>query len=144
MTPRELTELLPCPFCGGSNLTLTHNTDLAITFIACGDDVGKGGCGLVASYRPHLQGMEAIAAWNLRQPSGEWVSVSERLPDNENPQIAYSKGTGRTLAWHCPHRGWFSAQYGMVPLPLITHWQPLPAAPAKDTDAALSAGGEGK
>lgn len=54
-----------CPFCGNPNVQ-AHHSEAHITFLLCGDDVGKGGCGAIVSFRPMLIGSEAIAAYNRR------------------------------------------------------------------------------
>lgn len=68
MTDRALAG---CAFCGGKQLEMHHNG--SITFMLCGDEWARGGCGAVVSFRPNLAGSAAIAAWNRRAPSRDEV-----------------------------------------------------------------------
>ena len=57
-------ELLPCPFCGGTDLYWPHGTDPAV--IECG---GKNGCGARSGVQDEQTEARAAAAWNRRAPS---------------------------------------------------------------------------
>lgn len=59
---------LVCPFCGNALVLLEHNVTLDITFVLCGDDWGRGGCGAVVSFRPRLTGTDTLEAYNRRVP----------------------------------------------------------------------------
>ena len=53
--------LLPCPFCGGTDLYWPYGTDPAV--VKCG---GKGGCGAESGVGDEQTKEAAIAAWNRR------------------------------------------------------------------------------
>jgi hypothetical protein len=55
-----------CPFCGNAKVEIHHNAQAGITFLLCGDDQGRGGCGAVVSFRPNLTGSKAVQAYNHR------------------------------------------------------------------------------
>lgn len=75
----------------------------------------------------------------------EWIPVTERLPSDEKPVLAYygynNDGdyglammfTG-TLSYFCfdPNPHWQHESTGLV----VTHWMPLPQPPKGDTDEA--------
>lgn len=54
-----------CPFCGNADVEV-HQGPQNITFLLCGDEHGRGGCGAVVSFRPNLTGSAAIAAYDRR------------------------------------------------------------------------------
>lgn len=59
------TPLDRCPFCAGR--VFLHHAQDGIAYITCGQyDDGRDGCGAVVSFRPRLQGNDAIKAWNRR------------------------------------------------------------------------------
>ena len=64
----KMTELKPCPFCGGTKLTIkscnetTEDNNFENYAVCC--DFTHGGCGASSGYRPNRG--EAIEAWNRR------------------------------------------------------------------------------
>lgn len=68
---------------------------------------------------------------------GEWIPVSERMPDNTEPVLCIEKradfGTyGQPfVCWHDGGRWVGKTNYR----PIVTHWMPLPAAPQEVSDA---------
>ena len=67
-------ELLPCPFCGGTDLYWPHGTDPAV--IECG---GKNGCGARSGVQDEQTEAHAAAAWNRRSPSPRDQACSAML-----------------------------------------------------------------
>ena len=69
-----MSELKPCPFCGGTKITIANCVELEAcnNFEECTDrenvavvcDLNQGGCGASSGYRATFA--EAIAAWNRR------------------------------------------------------------------------------
>lgn len=58
-----MTELKPCPFCGGEKaIRLWRDESENLYTVAC--DFTKGGCGVSCGYYEHEE--EAIQAWNTR------------------------------------------------------------------------------
>ena len=64
-------DLCACPFCGNPLVQVHHNTQVNITYLLCGDDYGRGGCGAVVSFRPNLTGRAAMDAYNRRAAAVE-------------------------------------------------------------------------
>lgn len=63
-----MTDLQPCPFCGGK-VTTRMNSVMGnlMTYILCGSkDDGSDGCGAITSFRPHKYGEQAARAFNRR------------------------------------------------------------------------------
>ena len=70
----KMTELKPCPFCGGEKLIITDCKELEecsnfekCEYVNCYTvccDFEQGGCGATSGYRLHKE--EAIEAWNKR------------------------------------------------------------------------------
>lgn len=84
-----LDDLAPCPFCGNAKVEIHHNVQAAITFMLCGDDQGRGGCGAVVSFRPNLTGSKAIQAYNQRAHAAE---IERNARDAERYRWLCEKG----------------------------------------------------
>lgn len=94
MTERKAFELLPCPFCGGTDIDPSmasgyHAGDTQRPIIAAGCS-GCGAVGPTVSAPTRAAGeAKSVTAWNARAAStGEWISVDERLPDAETKVLA--------------------------------------------------------
>lgn len=64
-----------------------------------------------------------------------WVSVQDRLPEAAADYITHCRGSVLVLSWHyseveCQYVFSYYTEDGWVKESGITHWQPLPAAPA--------------
>ena len=105
-----MTELLPCPFCGGK------------PYLA---NVAMVGCAYVVCTDCRIQGDDgsqerAIAAWNRRAPV--WQPIATAPKDGTRVDLWHS-ANGRIP--DCRHVEAYSA---------VTHWQPLPAPPQEPTN----------
>lgn len=59
----------------------------------------------------------------------EWISVDERLPDDNDRVIAFRPNESETSAYkYCVMWGW-SVKVSLKQHRGITHWMPLPPAP---------------
>ena len=58
-----MSELLPCPFCGGEANVIDHHNDNGSVSVGCNNDTCLGFSGLGWLYKTEA---EAIAAWNSR------------------------------------------------------------------------------
>ena len=60
-----------------------------------------------------------------------WIPVTERLPEEYNRVLVYSKATrmGRGIDFINADGNWFSTQK-------VSHWMPLPQPPQADKDGA--------
>ena len=58
-----MSELLPCPFCGGEANVIDHHNDDGSVSVGCNNDTCLGFSGLGWLYKTEA---EAIAAWNSR------------------------------------------------------------------------------
>ena len=105
-----MTELKPCPFCGGEATAIDGSKQ-----VWCSDCYADG---------PFTE--EHIAAWNHR--ASDWISVEERLPETGRGVLvhggmAYLSDQDR--AWHSMIDGNRRIQWA------VTHWMPLPEPPEK-------------
>ena len=112
-------ERRPCPFCG--HVAMVQST-VRTPFQP--DKIVLDCTHCKASGPEGANSLEAIVFWNRR--ADPWIPVGERLPDKgRNVLVCYgdtvSEGyIGRYDRWYDgPGR----------PIPVPTHWMPLPAAP---------------
>ena len=64
----------------------------------------------------------------------EWISVDERLPDDNDRVIAFRPNESETSAYkYCVMWGW-SVKVSLKQHRGITHWMPLPLAPEVKND----------
>lgn len=63
-----MTDLKPCPFCGGKVTTRMNSVmGITMTYILCGSaDDGSDGYGAITSFRPQKFGEQAVCAFNRR------------------------------------------------------------------------------
>ena len=129
-----MTELLPCPFCGGEGVLC--RPPLGRTYVCCDANFCSG---------PKNTDTEAIAAWNRRAPVWQLISTApkdgskvmlhgpvawlEYMFDDAAPLEeasvfgSFSDGEWRTET---------ANPYSDIVRP--THWQPLPAPPQEPTN----------
>lgn len=125
-----MSELLPCPFCGGTDIK-THDLYGTKWMTMC----EAGCCG-----RSGLTEEDSIKAWNTRADG--WVSVDDRLPEYGKPVIIIANGHRQNVIYFRDNGGedhptpdWYEVyRYGddtdaYIPAHLVTHWMPLPEAP---------------
>jgi hypothetical protein len=62
--------------------------------------------------------------------SGEWIPVTERLPERNKPVLVVDE-SGVNVGSYSPmlHDWWSLHGDRMAPGPAVTHWMPLPAPP---------------
>ena len=78
----------------------------------------------------------------------EWISVKDRLPEEDGQYLVFEKGAygtrtrtlrfakdGRKVDKYDFHRGWknvwyrYDSEWGHVTIDNVTHWMPLPQPP---------------
>lgn len=66
----------------------------------------------------------------------KWISVKERLPEEEDEYIVYYGESIVTTLMYIPSEKRFYG-WDQYPLPedVVTHWMPLPKAPKEEQDA---------
>ena len=58
-----------------------------------------------------------------------WVSVKDRLPENNDNVLIFS--AGRSIGWFCVLTNtWMK---GIAQIKGVTHWMPLPEPPQQET-----------
>lgn len=133
MTAPTTPELLPCPFCGGASNIGASSNGFASCFQLCLDCGAEGPAAHTVA--------KGEASWNTRAAlsapvSPGWISVDERLPKPNVDVLAVMRGKTKrsksriiTAAIEPSDGSWYELYGDDVEYP-ITHWQPMPAAPA--------------
>lgn len=128
-----MSELKPCPFCGGKAeqyVSLSYSIERSVGCTECGADA----VGSDWNTRPIEDALLARAeAAELElvelKERMRWIPVGERLPEERNSYLVlYHKTKTSYMAetiWH-PETGWVNPCG-------ITHWMPLPE-PTKEND----------
>ena len=117
-------DLLPCPFCGGSDIRVNGSRS---SFVQC------GGCG--AESRAEDDDRAAIAAWNGR--ADDWQPIATAPRDGTEVLIRCSCTGMWVVSWVVDvsreWMGWCVDDGKSDPYPLRgrqpTHWRPLPEGP---------------
>ena len=124
-------ELLPCPFCGSTDMQTSSN-GIESCFLVCGCGAEGPAC---FSY------VEALEAWNRRTqpPAGEvakdagWQDIESRPIESRSYLVC--NALGHVAPWidgvihNAPGSDSGDWEWGEA----ITHWQPLPAPPVLPT-----------
>lgn len=117
-----MSELKPCPFCGGeAHVAHYYGDTLCLEdpekytwFVSC---ASRGCPGSVQSpgYL-HRGEAEALAAWNRR--ASPWVPVTERLPEWSGYYPVWNPSPGRRpfVAWYDANRSKWDTKK------LVSHW----------------------
>jgi len=121
-------ELIPCPFCGNTNISIesawaiSESTNAGSAALC---PLHNGGCGATGRYS--IDPLVAAQSWNTRA-APEWISVEDRLPDIGkylvyiNPKFSHSFQAVATC---------FNDQFEVDgysdsnAADFITHWAPL-------------------
>lgn len=120
-----MSELLPCPFCGGDNLNMfEHHMQ---------GNRSKFGIVSAVGYRTvsRIQCRECeteapLEIWNAR-PS-PWVKVSERLPEDSGSYLVWTYEHPEFAYFNAESQGWSHPQIYLK----VTHWMPIPPVPEEE------------
>lgn len=126
-----MSELLPCPFCGGEEITIYGN-------LATGKHASCRSCGLQAPTETGVTNAQAVEYWNTRAspapsvaPSREWQDIETAPKDGTRIILCWDDSA--TLPAHVElgkRKGFAWANtYGHPFQGEPTHWMPLPAPP---------------
>ena len=94
----------------------------------CRDQCERDGCGYHCSEIAYVDDAPTV---------GGWVSVKDRLPEDETIVIIivkYEVGWYRAFAWHDAY-GWHSSaeEFNVEDSDYVTHWMSLPELPEEVT-----------
>jgi Lar family restriction alleviation protein len=112
----DTSALLPCPFCGGTELSIRTDLQSSIAYVVCSNCDAQGP---LASFAETL----AAAAWNQRNT---WQPI-ETAPVDAVEILVLDGRKVKSVVSSGPEAGCFSNEFGdeesLVWFP--THWQPL-------------------
>ncbi len=129
-------ELLPCPFCGKLEtlrmIYLPAEKRECVYHVVC--DADSGGCGASTGWN-HETPEEAANEWNTR--ASGWIPCSERLPDPHAKVLFVTFGKSVWCGKYCGIRNgretWETSKFVSTFWDdEVTHWMPVPDAPAKE------------
>ena len=92
-----MTELLPCPFCGGEARIYMNDSDLdnILYYCICTND---NGCGVLPITLDHYSKEEAAAAWNTRHV--ETCKVEGSYYSELMDVYVFSLSCGDSILWN--------------------------------------------
>ena len=112
-------ELLSCPFCKSEAIqVIGFRNSHCVAFIQCTNCESQGE--KFENKFDIIAKENSIKAWNTR-PS-QWVSVKEKVPDDADNYIVYTKYGCIELSHFLPSLKCFAEDY-------VTHYMPLPTPP---------------
>ena len=86
----------------------------------------KGGCGRCPDCFCDGDALKLYNAGYRKQSEAEWISVEERLPDENGRFLTVDKKGDMMVCFWQKHFGWFAMVCNKN---AITHWMPLPEPP---------------
>ena len=139
-----MTELLPCPFCGGKVSFSTweaYSTDASYSCVKCPKCLVTMPCDSprfdYTSRTWSAQTAEAIAAWNRRAPVWQPIATAPKDGRKFDAWVPDPFGGHRMCNLSFSAKGMLR-QDGILTAADIprfpTHWQPLPAPPQEPTN----------
>ena len=105
--------------------------------------------GALEVYRMAIAALRELDAQEKQESFGEWISVKERLPDDEQEVLVIAHGWDGRLVYVGSHRRveaqkswltgitsksseWSLWGWSYLKEPIVTHWMPLPEPPEED------------
>lgn len=134
-----MSELLPCPKCLGNYQRVVETTGYVAHetkpipqfYIECSHRAEKG-CGIHTRFWNSLE--ESVNDWNTRAPVPSWISVEDRLPENQEYVLVFVKFHHPIVGFlHEKGQGWIviDEHEDYIQDENITHWMPIPPAPVE-------------
>ena len=69
------------------------------------------------------------AYYSQKKPAMKWISVEDRLPENNTDYLIYSQGEVFVCRYWGNIGKWLSGDARCSNNQLVTHWMPLPPCP---------------
>ena len=126
---------------GQADWGITMENETRVTLIAIIEQVQREAKDAVGSMN------NGFAAWCADKllvagvaPAQGWISVTERLPDENEKVLIYARVGIITVGWYTELHGvsynkGFETESGFMWLGTVPYWKPLPEAPKEDADA---------
>jgi len=113
-----MTDLKPCPFCGGVDFVCSSN-GMYNYFVSC------DGCGVEGP--ASVDDDSAMTEWDIRAQD-QWIPVGERWPE-DGLEVLFLMPTTGIKSGYC----YEGEPFHVAPKDIaITHWQPLPPPPKEN------------
>lgn len=117
-----MSELKPCPFCGGEAHIERMGTNRVSMQIECGN------CG--AEMETGETWIDENSAWNIRAPQSEWIRVEDELPTCDGCfwiSFAIGDETNECEGYYFSETKLFDSSD--MSFPSVTHWMHKPTPP---------------
>ena len=105
--------------------------------------------GALEVYRMAIAALRELDAQEKQESFGEWISVKERLPDDEQEVLVIAHGWDGRLVYVGSHRRveaqkswltgitsksseWSLWGWSYLKEPIVTHWLPMPEPPEEE------------
>lgn len=124
-----MTELKPCPFCGGKAdwFVLEKMNNEKLYYVECSYCFARTGY--------YFTEYESIKEWNKRTP--DWISVNKRLPEESGDYLVFVEGLIENMMYFKRHSAWNATDLNChknYEITTVTHWLPLPEPPEQEAE----------
>lgn len=124
-----MTELKPCPFCGGKAdwFVLEKMNNEKLYYVECSYCFARTGY--------YFTEYESIKEWNKRIP--DWISVNKRLPEESGDYLVFVEGLIENMMYSKRHSAWNATDLNChknYEITTVTHWLPLPEPPEQEAE----------
>lgn len=129
-----MSELKPCPFCGGNAKMFSAKANAAGTRFVYWVECNGSMCKCSPKTENYYTKEEAAKAWNKR--ASDWIPCSERMPEKDTSVLISAQGH-RVSAFYDAVKGVFmltETEGLFYSMSAVTHWMPLPDPPEEGGD----------
>ena len=138
-----MTELKPCPFCGGKaelkqDMRYPRSGKYAGMSVKAYEVICPNSDCIIynADNNYFFTREEAAEAWNRRSP--DWISVNKRLPEESGDYLVFVEGMIENMLYSKQHSAWNADDLNChknYEITTVTHWMPLPEPPEQEGES---------
>ena len=90
--------------------------------------------GALEVYRMAIAALRELDAQEKQESFGEWISVKDKMPENDTRVLAYCKDRCiHDVKWRWADNAWHDKGSAAVYLAgFVTHWLPMPEPPKEE------------